>query len=97
MPDDTDSGTKTRSGFWSGRALEMLWALGFLAIGGAMLIWPHAMPPTPACNVPDFQEDLLDSFIGCAWGKPEAVGLACIIGLLILVDALRRGRDSDTA
>ncbi len=87
----TDSNLpKKKSTSGSGRRTELARGTGFLVLGAAMLIWPKVISPAGyTCDPGAFHDELLGCFIATAWGKPEAIALCFITGMLIAGPAVR--------
>ncbi len=69
-PDDKPVTTKDR-------IITVLWAVGFIALGVAMIIWPEAVSGDG-----DRPRKLIGKIIVWIWGRPGGIGLA-LIGLFI--------------
>jgi len=59
------------------RIFAVLWALGFLALGASMIIWPDAVS-----SETDHPRRLLGRIIIWIWGRPGGI-IVAILGLLI--------------
>ncbi len=83
MTQDTDIHQETRHP----RKLDtgLIWAVLFLALGAAMLIWPDLLA---ASSVPCSPDELIGCFISNSWGTSLGAALSFSIGVLLGLSAV---------
>ncbi len=87
MEENSRSEEDDNSGSQSGCATAWIWPIGLIALGAAMLAWPGAVAPLPGPCDPGPDGELLACLIG-EWGKPEAITVCFVVGLLMAVSAM---------
>jgi len=71
-----------------------LWAIMWLAVGLAMIIWPdvYSYPSEYACSDPD---EMIDCFLVTSWGTPAGIVISLTIGFFTGLSAIRKGKNMD--
>ena len=77
MSDETNT-DNAKSMTQKDRIFTVLWAVAFLALGAAMIIWPDA-----ASGYIDHPRKLLDKIVVWLWGRPVGIFLTLLAPLSI--------------
>lgn len=72
---------------------SLVWAIMWLVLGLAMIIWPdaHNIWPGYTCD-PD---EVFGCFLATSWGTPAGIVISLTIGFLTGLSAIRKRRNKD--